>query len=108
MPKFVMLVNWTTTEAAAKDGTHQHFEELAARTHVKLLTHLWTMGRFDSIAVLEGEADHVSVMALALGHGGTVSTETIGAFDADDSTSLAEATGRVVGGHELGPGRVVG
>ena len=108
MAKFVLLVNWTGEDAEAKEGSHNQLKKLAKLAGVKVVNVFWTMGRFDAVAVLDGEHDHVAALALALGRDGTVRTETLTAFDAKDSADLANAAGRVVGGEALGEGRVIG
>lgn len=88
MAKYVVLVNWTeqgirdvtkTTERA--DQVRQLAQQLGGK--VELL--LWTLGRYDIVAIAEMPDDETAaLMGLRIGGMGTVRTETLRAFTADE------------------------
>ena len=94
MPKYVMLVNWTDQGIAQASGTversqrvTQMVEKIGGRTDLML----WTLGRYDIVAVFDVPDDEAAAaLGVQIGALGTVRTETLRGFTADE-------VGRIVG-----------
>ena len=97
MAKYVILVNWTekgiadakqTTERA--DKVRQMAQELGGK--VDLL--LWTLGRYDIVGIADMPDDETAaLMGLRIGALGTVRTETLRAFTADEIGNIVGRLG---------------
>ena len=92
MAKFVVLVNWTekgvstasqTSERAAKVG------DMVKSVGGNMDLLLWTLGRYDMVAVCDAPDDETAALiGLKIGALGTVRTETMRAFTADEIGSI--------------------
>jgi uncharacterized protein with GYD domain len=94
MPKFVMLLTWTQAAAAADQVTEQTLKALA-EPEVSVESFLLTMGSVDAVAVLDGEANAVAAIAVALSLTGTVRTQTLSAFDSAQSAEIVNDAKRI-------------
>jgi uncharacterized protein with GYD domain len=94
MAKYVVLVNWTeqgVTSAAETIDRAAKVSQLAEHLggHTDLL--LWTMGRYDIVGVFDMPGDEVTAtLALQVSMMGTVRTETLRAFTAEEMGSILE------------------
>jgi uncharacterized protein with GYD domain len=88
MAKYVMLVNWTDKGIAQATGTIERSERVKQMTEqlggsTDLL--LWTLGRYDIVAVFDLPDDEAAAaLGLQLGGLGTVRSETLRAFTAEE------------------------
>ena len=88
MPKYVVLVNWTeqgvrnvTVTTKRAEQVRQMIEQMGGRMD----TLLWTQGRYDLVGVMEApDEETAAAIGLRTGMTGTVRTETLRAFDAED------------------------
>lgn len=68
------------------------FLESAEAAGVKVISQLWTAGKYDGLLVLEGESEEKVLGLLAqLSSLGNVRTESLRAFDANDFARIAGA-----------------
>ena len=92
MAKYVILVNWTEKGASeAKDTTNRarRVEQMAKDLGGKVDMFLWTLGRYDIIAICDAPDDETAaLLGLKVGALGTVRTETLRAFTADEIGSI--------------------
>src|SRR5687768_5929246 len=88
MVTYVSLIRWTEsgiknvkeTVDRAEKATH-----LAEKLGVRLTSIYWTQGAYDLVATSEfPDEDSAQAFALALGSQGSVRTETLRAFSAED------------------------
>ncbi len=97
MTTFVTLFKWTSQGAKnAKDSVERYEKgsQQAEKMGGRVLTYIWTQGRFDSLAISEWP-DEESYMAfvLALAALGNVQTETLRGFSAEDMTRIIKKMG---------------
>ena len=84
MPTYIVLTNWTdqgirTVKESPKrlDDTKKAIEAAGG----KVLGYYLTMGRYDSVLIVEGPSDEVAAtLALSAGSQGSIRTETLKAF----------------------------
>jgi len=84
MPTYIVLTNWTdqgirTVKESPKrlDATKKAIEAAGG----KVLGYYLTMGRYDSVLIVEGPGDEVAAtLALSAGSQGSIRTETLKAF----------------------------
>ena len=84
MPTYIVLTNWTdqgirTVKESPKrlDATKKAIEAAGG----KVLGYYLTMGRYDSVLIVEGPSDEVAAaLALSAGSQGSIRTETLKAF----------------------------
>jgi uncharacterized protein with GYD domain len=90
--KYVILVNWTEQgirEAKQTTERAQKVREMAQQLGGKVETLLWTLGRYDLIGIAEMPDDETAaLMGLRIGALGSVRTETLRAFSADEMGSI--------------------
>jgi uncharacterized protein with GYD domain len=92
MAKYVVLVNWTEKGMSEAKGTIERSERVRQMVEkhggsTDLL--LWTMGRYDIVGIFDFPSDEVaSTVTLQIGGLGTVRTETLRAFTADEMGSI--------------------
>ena len=92
MPTYVVLNNWTdqgirSVKDSPKrlDATRKAIEAAGG----KVLGYYLTMGRYDSVLIVEGPSDEVAAaLALSAGSQGSVRTETLKAFPEDEYRSI--------------------
>src|SRR5680860_865045 len=92
MAKYVVLANWTdqgvkdakqTVDRAAK------FEELVGQMGGSVDVLLWTMGRYDIVAVIDAPSDEVaSAVVLKVSGLGNIRGETLRAFTSDEVAGI--------------------
>lgn len=88
MPTYVVLNNWTdqgirSVKDSPKrlDATRKAIEAAGG----KVLGYYLTMGRYDSVLIVEGPSDEVAAtLALSAGSQGSIRTETLKAFPEDE------------------------
>ena len=97
MPQYVTLVNWTDQGVRDVKQTVQRAEQV--REQVRQLggnmhTLYWTQGRYDLIAITEAPDDAtVAAISLRIGSTGSVRTEVLRAFDAEEMGSVLAKLG---------------
>jgi len=88
MPTYVVLNNWTdqgirSVKDSPKrlDATRKAIEAAGG----KVLGYYLTMGRYDSVLIVEGPSDEAAAtLALSAGSQGSIRTETLKAFPEDE------------------------
>ena len=97
MAKFVVLLNWTDQGLRNAKDTVTRFEQARdamQQMGVSFDTILWTMGRYDMVAILEGPDPKTIATTLAqLGQAGNVRTETLVGFTADEVRGMLQSLG---------------
>jgi len=92
MPTFVMLGHFSDQGIRnVKDTTKraEAFKEQAKRLGGNVKELLWTMGRYDFVAVVEAPDEKVmTTMALSVGKIGNVRSETLRAFSRADMDAM--------------------
>jgi uncharacterized protein with GYD domain len=97
MPRYVGLFNWTDQgirqvkeTLARSDQNRQLVEQFGGR----LETVLWTMGRYDVVAIFEAPDDETaSAVTLRIGASGMARTETLRAYTAEEMGSILDKLG---------------
>lgn len=88
MPTYVTLINWTQKGIENVTGSPDRLDEakgLAESMGGEITDWYLTFGEYDLVAVSEFPDDEtVARFALAVNSGGTVSTQTLKAFDEDE------------------------
>ncbi|MWG34475.1 GYD domain-containing protein [Halomarina oriensis] len=94
MPTYVVLVNWTEDGMEALDespGRLDSAKDLAESLGGEVNRFLMTMGEYDMVVEMEMPDDAaMATMALSLGRGGAVSTETLKAFTEDEYRDIVD------------------
>ena len=94
MAKYVVLLNWTEQGRRSAKDTVTRFEQAREAFQPMGLSFdaiVWTMGRYDIVAVVDAPDDETVALAMAqLGSAGNVSTETLRGFTADEVQSLLQ------------------
>jgi uncharacterized protein with GYD domain len=95
MAKFVVLLNWTDQGIRNAQDTVTRFEQARDAMQeqgVTFDTILWTMGRYDMVAILEAPDARTVATALAhLGRAGNVRTETLVGFTSDEVRDMMQS-----------------
>jgi uncharacterized protein with GYD domain len=95
MATYIILVSWTQEGIKNVKGSPDRLD--AAKKAFKafggeLKEFYLTMGRYDMVIVAEGEGDeNAAKVALAIGSGGAVRTETLRAFPEDEYRKIIAA-----------------
>jgi uncharacterized protein with GYD domain len=88
MATYIALINWTEKGVAEAKDTVQRAEkarQMAQQLGGDMPTIYWTMGRYDIVAILEAPDDETATAILVrVASLGTVRTETLRAFTADE------------------------
>jgi uncharacterized protein with GYD domain len=88
MPTYVTLMNWTDEGAKTAKETVSRSErsiELAQKLGGKVLGVYWTQGEYDIVSIGEfPDEDTAQAFLLQLASAGTLRTQTLRAFTADD------------------------
>jgi uncharacterized protein with GYD domain len=94
---YVVLLNWTEKGVSGVKETVQRAEQvrqMAQQMDCDLKTTYWTLGRYDAIALLEARDDETATaFALRASAMGTVRTETLRAFTADEMSEILDKLG---------------
>jgi uncharacterized protein with GYD domain len=92
MPSYVALANFTSQGIAnAKDTVSraEAFRKMTADMGGNVSTLLWTLGRYDLVAIFEAPDDETAAaIAMRVSSLGNVRTETLRAFTADDAGTI--------------------
>lgn len=92
MPKYVMLATWTEQGAAGARDTVERgdrFREYAARLGGEVTELLWTLVRYDIVAIFEAPDDEIAAaIAMQDQLPGNVRTETLRAFTGEEVTAI--------------------
>ena len=97
MAKYVVLVNWT--EQGIRDVKQsvdrtQKVQEIAQQLGGRMETTLWTLGRYDIVAICEMPDDETAaLMGLRVSGMGSTRTETLRAFTADEMGGIVGRLG---------------
>ncbi len=88
MAKYVILVNWTEQGIRDVSKTTERADQvrqLAQQLGGKITELVWTLGRYDLVAIVEMPDDETAaLMGLRVGGMGSTRTETLRAFTADE------------------------
>jgi uncharacterized protein with GYD domain len=102
MPQYILLGNWTDQGAREAAQTVQRSERFrSAVTELGGQVHgvFWTQGRYDIAARVEVADDEtMAAIALRLAAMGSVHSETLRAFSAEEFTKVIERAGLAGGG----------
>ena len=97
MPTYVVLLNWTDQGVRADRETvhrRERGDELAEKHGVRLEQVYWTMGHYDSVAILEAPDDEsASAFILDLTSTGNLRTSTLRAYDHDEMQAIIQRLG---------------
>jgi uncharacterized protein with GYD domain len=95
MAKFVVLLNWTDQGVRAAQDTVTRFEQARDAMQgmgITFDTILWTMGRYDMVAILDApDAKTVATALAQLAQQGNVRTETLVGFTPDEVRGMLQA-----------------
>jgi uncharacterized protein with GYD domain len=88
MAKYVVLLNWTEQGVRTAKDTVKRFEQARdafQQMGISFDTIVWTIGRYDIVAVLDAPDDETVAAAMVqLASAGNLSTETLRGFTADE------------------------
>lgn len=94
MPTFISLINWTDQGIHAFGETLQRSaaaKELAQRFGGSFNDIYWTVGQYDLVAIATFPDDETATaFMLALGSQGSVRTQTLRAFNAEEMAAITE------------------
>jgi uncharacterized protein with GYD domain len=97
MPQYILLANWTDQGIKQVKETIQRgeqFKQLVQQAGGTVHGVFWTQGRYDVAARVEVADDEtMTAIALRLGSGGNVRTETLRAFTADEMKAIVAKLG---------------
>lgn len=92
MPTYVSLLNWTDQGIRrVKETTNRAkaFQDMAAKTKVKVKAIYWTMGHYDVVVIMEAPNDEaISRLMLGLCALGNVKTQTLRAYSAKEMDQI--------------------
>jgi uncharacterized protein with GYD domain len=95
MPTYIALTEWSEQGIGAVDESPARLDDAKelARSLDGELTHFFmTMGQYDIVALFDMPDDEAAAkVALALGRGGNVRTETLKAFTEDEYRDIVDA-----------------
>ena len=97
MPTYVSLIHWTDQGIEHyKDSPSRaaNFTELAERSGGRVRELLWTVGEYDLVTVVDFPDDETATAALLrVGSLGSIRSNTMRAFSADEITTIIGKTG---------------
>jgi len=97
MAQYIMLADWTEQGIRnVKDspGRLDAAKELCRKHGAEITAFFMTMGRHDMVVILQAPGDEaVAKVALALGSGGNVRTETLKAFSEAEYRQIVQTLG---------------
>ncbi len=92
MANYVVLVHWTDQGIRSVSETTQRAEQVTQMVESlggRVVTLLWTLGRYDLVGVLEAPDDETAAtIGLRAAQGGGTRTEILRAFNADEMGSI--------------------
>ena len=84
MPTYIVLTNWTDQGIRTVKESPQRLDATKKAIEAaggKVLGYYLTMGRYDSVLIVEGPSDEVAAtLSLSSGSQGSIRTETLKAF----------------------------
>jgi len=92
----ILLVNFTDQGIRnIKDSPQRAsaFRELCKKNNIRVRDIFWTSGRYDMLAVMEGDDDAMSAVTLTMGKLGNVRTETLRGMDAETFQRILDKVG---------------
>ncbi len=94
MPVYVQLITWTERGSSAAKETVQRAwraREQAQKMGARLREVIWTMGRYDAVAIIEAPNDETaSRFALWVGAQGAARTETLRGYTEEEIGKIVE------------------
>lgn len=94
MPVYVQLISWTEKGASAAKDTVQRAQRARAaaeKVGVKLREVIWTMGRYDVVAIFDAPNDETaSKFSIGLGALGFAHTETLRGYSEQEIAKIVE------------------
>ena len=97
MPRYVVLVDWTDQGARSVTETTQraeHVTQMVAQMGGRMEALYWTQGRYDLIGLVDvPDEETAAAVGLRVGMTGTVRTETLRAFDAEEMGRILDKVG---------------
>ena len=97
MPQYVVLTTWTDQGIRDVKETVRRAEQVREQVRQmggNMHTLYWTQGRYDLIAITEAPDDAtVAAITLGIGASGSVRTEVLRAFDAEEMGSIISKLG---------------
>lgn len=94
MPVYVQLINWTERGAGAAKDTVQRAQRARAAAEklgVRLREVIWTMGRYDAVAIFEAPDDETaSRFSVGVGVLGFARTETLRGYSEQEIAKIVE------------------
>jgi uncharacterized protein with GYD domain len=93
---FISLINYTDAGIkSVKDSPKraQAFRDMAQKKGVKVHNIFWCVGRYDLVAITEGEDEAVAAALLTSGSLGSIRTETLRAMDQETFTRVLQNVG---------------
>ena len=94
MPVYVQLITWTERGSSATKETVQRARrarEQAQKMGARLREVIWTMGRYDAVAIIEAPNDETaSRFALWVGAQGAARTETLRGYTEEEIAKIVE------------------
>lgn len=97
MPTYISLLKWThlgdkNVKEMRKGETA--FARAANKLGVRILNAYWTMGQFDGVLIFEAPNEETATAAvLSLATSGTVTTQTMRAFSAEEMGQIVAMLG---------------
>jgi uncharacterized protein with GYD domain len=92
MAYYVLLSSFTEQGIKNVKDTQKRadaFKAMAEKKGVKVHTLLWTLGKYDVVAIAEAEDDiAATAMSLSIASMGNIRTQTLRAFDAADMSKI--------------------
>ncbi len=97
MPRYVILVNWTEQGVRSVTETTQRAErvrQMVEQMGGRMETLLWTQGRHDLVGIMEApDEETAAAVGLRVGMTGSVRTETLRAYDAEEMGRILAKVG---------------
>ena len=92
----IVLVNFTEQGIRnIKDSPQRAngFRELCKKNNIRVRDIFWTSGRYDMLAVMEGDDEAMSAVTLTMGKLGNIRTETLRGMDAETFERVLQRVG---------------
>jgi uncharacterized protein with GYD domain len=98
VPTYISLLNWTQLGDKNVKETRKRetvFAKAAQRLGVKVIAAYWTMGRYDGVLIFDAPNDQTATAAaLSLSSMGSVVTQTMRAFTAEEMEKIVGLLGK--------------
>jgi uncharacterized protein with GYD domain len=86
---FISLVRWRNKQTKETVARANKLFEQMVKEGIKIVGQYWTLGRYDSVVIIEGK-DEKSAMRALLRWGESISTETLVALTREEAIKLVE------------------